>query len=341
MEKVFAICDSDSMYATRFMEFLKKRVDFDFEIAAFTRVESLEEYCKEHRIEILLAGEEFLNMEQNSARIKYIYELSEQRDRERTSAVPGIFRYQSVRNIMNEVLLDYNNKEHKEGISHGNPHMKVISVFAPIPDINKLIFAWSFAGILSERRKVLFIPLDALPTRILTQEVTEQYGLSDLIYYLKENNSNLLTKLRTQIQHNGSLSFLSGLTNGLDLFSLDEEEADRLIESLGHQTDYQMVIFYISHYSGTMVEFLKQSDELFLTSSDSPYEASVLKEWLRQMDFIGLTEKTSRIHKLYLPKENWNNRACSLLQELKGYETYRYAMEAADKLLGPEEVWTR
>jgi hypothetical protein len=59
VEKIFALYDSDLFYATRFMEYLKKRKDFNFEVAAFTKPESFFEFLQEHQIEILLLESKF------------------------------------------------------------------------------------------------------------------------------------------------------------------------------------------------------------------------------------------------------------------------------------------
>ncbi|HWT26484.1 MAG TPA: hypothetical protein VN131_00960, partial [Mobilitalea sp.] len=91
MDKVLAIFDSDSIYATRFMEYLKKRKDFDFDVIVFTRKDSLEEYLKNHRIELLLLGEGIDSGELAKDNIKYLYRLSERPVKDKGSEYPLIY----------------------------------------------------------------------------------------------------------------------------------------------------------------------------------------------------------------------------------------------------------
>lgn len=51
---VFAICDSESMYIYNLMEYVHSRKGEEFEVQAFTGVESLCACAKEKTIEILL-----------------------------------------------------------------------------------------------------------------------------------------------------------------------------------------------------------------------------------------------------------------------------------------------
>ena len=56
MKKIIVICDSDSFYAIRLMEYIKRR-ELGFQVLVFTERDSFEEYIKDNHIEILLLGE--------------------------------------------------------------------------------------------------------------------------------------------------------------------------------------------------------------------------------------------------------------------------------------------
>ena len=57
---VFAICDSESMYIYNLMEYVHSRKGEEFEVQAFTGVESLCACAKEKTIEILLISGKLL-----------------------------------------------------------------------------------------------------------------------------------------------------------------------------------------------------------------------------------------------------------------------------------------
>lgn len=60
MDKLLAVFDTDILYATRLMEYLKEADWECFEILLFTRQESLFDFLKYQKIDILLYGGELL-----------------------------------------------------------------------------------------------------------------------------------------------------------------------------------------------------------------------------------------------------------------------------------------
>lgn len=331
MEKVLAIYDSDFMYATRFMEFLKKRRDFDFEISVFTRLDSLEEFLKLHKIEILLLGEGLVSEEIPKENIKYIYEISGHR-KVRDSVYPLIFKYQKAQDVMAEVFSDYARKENEISIGFGSKDMNIITVFTPIPDITKLAFAWSLALLLSEKKKTLFIPLDYLPVPLLSVGDDSNQAISEFIYHLKENKTNISTKMKSLLRYIGNLSYLSGLTLGLDLLSICKDDICKWIEELKIHNDYEAVIFYLGIYTDFAIEIMNQSDSIFMSILDRPYEKAVEKEWERQMEFIGLSTTQTKFQRIVIPEEALAGDKTISVQELQNSVSWSCAMQCAKNL---------
>jgi hypothetical protein len=316
MEKILAIFDSDITYASRFMEYFQRRRDFNFEISAFSKRDSLEEFVKQHNIEILLFGEGINPQEIPKDHIKYIYGITQYPVKENNSEYPCIYKYQPAGSIMSQVILDYNRNENIQDYFLGTGEGKIITVFAPIPEVSKWLFSWSLSLQLSEKNKVLFIPLDSLPAPELYTEEGAHHGLSEFIYYLKENNPNLMSKMKALLRNSNRLDYLSGLSQGMDLFSLNNEEVGKWLEELKSHTEYEVIVFYISHYSYSLREFLKKSATIFAVLSDTPYERAVIKEWERQMEFIDLKEMLLKVKKIIVPKEECTEGKFLSVQEL-------------------------
>jgi hypothetical protein len=317
VEKVLAVYDVDSMYATRFMEFFQKRKDCDFEIIAFTKKESLIDFLKQKKIEILLYEESSLPEEIPKENIKYFYKLSERPGAAKEMEIPEIYKYQAAPRIMTEIISDYNKRENITSYSYRAGNVEILTAFAPVPSGTKMIFTWSMAVNLSETKKVLFIPLDSIPVSVLLSEDDSNHGLSEFIYYLKENNPNIISKLKTLVQYLGNLSYLSGITHGMDLFSLSREEVSIWCDELRNNSGYHTVIFYSNHYSEAMLEVLNKSDQIVILMKDSSYEKAVYREWERQINFIGLKDKLPQVHKVILTKEDWEGNQYLSLHELK------------------------
>jgi hypothetical protein len=332
VEKVLAIYDSDAVYATRFMEFFQKRKEKEFEIIAFTKKESLEQYLTQHKIEILLFDGSLPLEEKLKDNIRYIYELSDRQSRNQDTGFFKVFKYQAAQQVMQDIMSIYNAGDNKVPCSYSSDCFELVTVFSPIPDAGKLLFAWSLSVLLSERKKVLFIPLDSLPVTVFSSEDDSNQNLSEFIYYLKENTPNKIIKMKPLLRYVGNLAYLSGLSHGLDLFSLSKEEVLNWTEELKNHTDYDAAVFYISHYSDAMVEVLGESSVVYAVMKDNPYEKAVIKEWDRQMEFIGMREKLTRVQKVFLAEEEWMGEKYLSVQALQHCPVWDSAVQLSAKL---------
>ena len=70
---VFAICDSESMYIYNLMEYVHSRKGEEFEVQAFTGVESLCACAKEKTIEILLISGKLLCEQVRELQIRKVF----------------------------------------------------------------------------------------------------------------------------------------------------------------------------------------------------------------------------------------------------------------------------
>ena len=101
---IFAICDTETEYAFRFMEFLSHRKNIMFEIRVFTTVEKLLDFTKENKIEILLISERSMRDEVACLPVGKLIILTETG---RTLGYPdclNIYTYQSSDIVVREIM---------------------------------------------------------------------------------------------------------------------------------------------------------------------------------------------------------------------------------------------
>ncbi|NLK74122.1 MAG: hypothetical protein GX288_02390 [Clostridiales bacterium] len=300
MNKVVAIYDTDATYATRFTDYLNNKKDFDFDCYGFTKLEHLKEYLLNNPVEILLMGG---NMDNDLSldNIKYILKLSEYPNKLINSPYPEIYKYQSMYSILSEIISYYANHENNSQNFSYDINTKLISVYSPISGISKQIFTWSMAMILSEKIKTLLVSLEQFPVISIAQGKNNRYPISELIYYLKDDNPNLIMLMKALIQHYGKLSFLSGVSHGFDLLSITKEDISKWLEQIRLYTDYQAVIFHIGFYNEAMMKLMQQCKTIYLVNDISNYEEAVVQEWKRQTAYVGLKLTEEKLLKVNIP----------------------------------------
>lgn len=299
MDKLLAVFDTDVLYASRLMEYLKEADWKSFEIILFTKRESLLDFLQYQTLDILLYGEEDFPKAFPKDNIKYVFCLCKDRRFARDKE-EMIFKYQAASKIASDIISRYSRLEDKRHKAVYED-VRLISVFAPVPGAEKTSFAWSLAKALSDIRKVLFISFEQLATAfILKDEITGQ-SMSELLYHLKEDNTNHITELGSYLNYWERLSYISETSHGFDLLSLNSEDIVRFIDGIKEQKEHEIIIFFLGIYTEASMDILKISDELYIASCDLPYEELVAKEWERQMELAGIDVNQLKLHRIKLP----------------------------------------
>lgn len=302
MERIFALYDSDSFYATRFMEYFKKRKEFNFEFAAFTRKESLEEYLTVHPIEIILLGSRELAGEIALPNVKYIYILTDRPKEDNPEGFPYVYKYQPAKALMADIMNDYHRKENLVQVNNNPGQVKIVSVVSPIPGAEAINFAWSISLLLAGQRKALLVMLDPLPVQTVVYADNNNPVLTEFIFYLKEN-SDCMLKMRSLLGYNGNLAYLCGISHALDILSLTREDISKWIREIKAHKDYSSIIFYLGIHNEAAAQLLDSSDQVLITDTGSSYEEAVYAVWSHQMDRSGMNVNHEKYQRIRLQKE--------------------------------------
>jgi hypothetical protein len=180
---------------------------------------------------------------------------------------------------------------------------------------------------MSERQKVLFVRLDLLPVQLVDQYQNSNPSLSEFIYYLK-TNEDMIEKMRELIVVNGNLSYLTGISHGSDILSLNKEEIQKWIEGIKNHSDYQTIIFYLENLTDAAAEVINLSESVLVTAKDTAYENLKIKEWQRQMECMGINMNADKFQFIRLQEEKTEMLPISM-----NILTHSYAWGLAERLV--------
>lgn len=300
LNKLLAIFDTDVLYASRLMEYLKKTGWDGFEILLFTKRGSLEEFLKYQYVDILLYGGDAIADDISKDNIKHIFFLCEDirytRDKDQM-----IYKYQAADSIRSDILSSYTRLEDKDQEFTALGDVSFITLFSPLAGVEKLSYAWSLAKVLSNKRKVLFVSFDLLPTAFMIKDENMGRLMSEFLYYLKESRTDQGSKLKSYLKYSEKLSYISGINHGFDLLSLDKGDIGSFIDAIKNYMDYDLVIYYLGIYTEASMEILRLSNGVYITICDTPYENLLVKEWERQMELTGVNIKELGYKYIKLP----------------------------------------
>lgn len=299
LKKLLAIFDTDALYAFRLMEYFKKLEWECFDLLLFTRRECLIDFLRYQALDILLYGDDDQCSDLPSENIKHIFRLSSDTTHKKDKQ-EIICKYQAAERIASDIMSSYTRLEDNSmKDSHGD--IRFVAVFPIVADAGKMTYGWSMAKELSNKEKVLYIAFDLMPTTFILGTENSGESMSELLYYLKERNSDYMNRFKSYLNYSERLSFLTGAAHGFDLLSLSREDMSRFMDDIKEHTDYETVVFYLGIYTEASMEILCRSNEIYIVTYEQPYEELVEREWERQMELIGVQIKNLNLNRINLP----------------------------------------
>ena len=176
---VLLICSCDREYADRLSAYIWKKWGSHFEVRAYTRAETVEDYFSGACADIVLMTEDFYkSTEGRSAREGFpeglTFLLTEEREVE-AAGVEAIFRYSNTDSIIERLARAYTErfgKREDEGC-------RVIAVYSPVKRSGRTSYAIRLAKEAGQRAASVFITFEDICGH---RELEEKTGLSELFY---------------------------------------------------------------------------------------------------------------------------------------------------------------
>ena len=110
MKRILAVYDVDPFYAQRFAEVANQRENIPFTVMAFTSMERLKNYVKEHQVELLLINSQVGQEEIRQLGISRVVSLTEGEGTDADYEYPSVYKYQSSAGIIREVIACYSER---------------------------------------------------------------------------------------------------------------------------------------------------------------------------------------------------------------------------------------
>ncbi|MDE6960631.1 MAG: hypothetical protein K2P27_07205 [Lachnospiraceae bacterium] len=295
------IADSDASYADAFREYVNLKKSYLFQVRMCTRKEQLREALSEEEIEILLISATWYEDLKDSIRNECVILLSEGGLPKELHRYPAVYKYQSVENILREIMYYYSDQEEEEeyctGVLKDN---KVIGVYAPSGGIRKNKFAITLGQILAEERNVLYLNLEEC-SGLSELMGGNHWNLSDLIYYLRQKKSSFLYRLNSMVQKLDRMDYIPSCESYTDFVQITTEEWQRLLYLIRTQSTYDVLILDLGILAGHSVDLLRQLTGLYVPAEQDLISQGRFRQWQRYMQVSDAMDVLEKVQRLELP----------------------------------------
>ena len=229
-----------------------------------TKLELLKEMLK-RPVELLIAAEDAQKL-LPGRQVRCTVLLSEGKYTKEGSPFPCVYKYQSMEQVMSEVLAIYSEVV-GNAISlnyTGDEKKKVIGVYSPSSGLSRTMFALALAREYARNWETLYLPFEAFSAETL---LDSRGGMSDLIYYLREKSPQIGMRIQMMAHKEEQLSYLAPVGHYLDVNEATSADFRYLVRELRENSPYEVCILEIGYFNHHVASLMNECDEIYL-----PYE---------------------------------------------------------------------
>ena len=269
---LLAVCDSDRVYAEKFMTYANRKRSAPFEVHAFSGAKPLASFLRRHPACIVLADaalitEEILVLAGPNLIVLDggdTPELLREDAEGAAAALPHIAKFQSAPAILREVMRICSDTEMKSTAAALKQTASLIGVYAPAGGSGASVFAACAAQLLGLSHTTLLVSLEenAGLSALLKTEFPED--LSNGIYYIRRGDAQFMFRILPLAQRLGSCDFLPPFRSAADLRSVTRREWEILLSALKESAGYEAVVIDFGTLPAAAPNLLSLCGRLFI-----------------------------------------------------------------------------
>lgn len=297
-KSIFAVCDLEAAYAYNLMEAIADRQGTAFEVQAFINVNSLMEFAREQHIELLLISASAMCDAVLKLSVGKIMILSEGERLKELSDYPCIYKYQASDQLIAEVMNNYAVEAVPAPMAMLKRRVEVIGVYSPVGRSLKTSFALTYGQMLAKDRKVLYLNMEEYAGFEKIMEEEYQADLTDLLYFARLGNGNLVYRLGSLVHHLGNLDYIPPAFCPEDLRSIQPPEWEQLVKDLAEYSAYDVIVLDIGPAVNGILNILKLCTRVFMPIREDCMSVAKLEQYektLRQQNALEVLEKTKQL----------------------------------------------
>lgn len=315
---IFAVCDLEVEYAYHFMEYLSKKRNIPFEMRVFTSADTLLKFVKGCPIELLLISEEAMCEEIQEEKIGQIMILSEGIKKTKYEQYPSIYKYQSSNQVLREAMNCYGQTtiDRSNKLSHEKRIVEIVGIYSPVSRTMKTTFALTLGQILAKKKSVLYINLEEYSGFEYLLEHTYDKTLADLLYFVRQKDSNIILKMQGMIQTMNNLDFIPPVLASSILYETLLEDWKLLLQEIIDYSNYETVILDFGDGLPQLFQLLELCTKIYMPIRTDPMSRAKIRQFEEVLRIWDKQQIEEKIQKIKLPFHRTIHRGSGYLDDL-------------------------
>lgn len=297
-KKNLVICDHEFRYANNLMENISERKDLAVKVYTCTTWDKVDSFSKKKKIHILLVDEQYPSEQRKKIEAGQTFVLTSGVCKDLEDSEKAIYKYQCVDQILAEIFETYCEKTKEEifqVVKKGQ--QKIIAVYSPIHRVGKTTFALALGKELAKREEVLYLNMEEYAGFGERFAREESKNLGDILYYLKQENSNLGLRLGAMVKQQEGLDYIPPIPVCADLKEITPEEWKLLFQQIMEHSVYEVLILDLGESIQGLFQILYLCDRIYMPVLEDQVSEEKLLQYEENLSKLGmesLKEKTTR-----------------------------------------------
>lgn len=284
------------------LNYLKSSKILPYEIMIFTELDPLSEFLADNESEVIMVNnEELAQYMGNTSKNKVVY-LSEEQVEKKEGNYKTIFKYQACGILVRE-LVGYcmGNTEVINGGKHIEGNTKILGIYSPVARSYKTTLALAISQVLGKDSRVLYINLEEYSGLRKNLLAGDGDGLSEIMYWFRQNQSNLRNKISDVTKKIGSFYYIPPVECPDDVIEVITQEWICLMEFIASKCDYDYIVVDIGNAIRKPWEFFGLTNKIYLPLIDDEIGREKINEFMCSMQDMGRGKMLENIVTLDVP----------------------------------------
>ena len=215
---------------------------------------------------------------------------------------PSVYKYQSSSEVIREVMACYG--EEKNTVPVQLPVKKtteLLGVYSPLGRCLKTSFALTLGQILAKGRAVLYLNFEEYSGFEELMGRSFGHDLSDLMYFVRQGNQNLIHKMNGMIQTVNNLDFIPPVRTPSDIRSIPWEDWENLLQEIIMHSSYETVILDIGAGTAELFSLLEKCQRIYMPVLSDTVSTCKIAQFENLLRIWDLSRKLGKITKVKPP----------------------------------------
>ena len=281
--------DQDTRYINKLVNYFNVHYSESLEMHTFSSIDAIFEQIKKHRLDLLLIDPESVEESFSVPQSVGMAYFSTNAGIDTIRGKKTICKFQKSELIYKEILNLYSELDKNVSIKAWKGNCDIHLFIGASGGVGTSTIAAACARNLAENgRKILYLNLES--TGIVDEFFKGEmnYGLSDILYAIKSNHSNLILKLTSMVDKDPcGVNFLRPFAVSLDEEEMTAEDLETLIDTLISTGNFDSMVIDMDSVATEKRNLVaNRADNIFLITSGLPISNRKLAKKLQEFNLI-------------------------------------------------------